>query len=316
MKHFTCGFVLLLVASLAGCCCPKETSAPPEPLRIIDTHIHLYDTERAAGVDWPPPGEKVLYRPVLPAHFNAIAEANELAGTVIVEASERVEDNQWILDLVKDQPERYLALVGSLPVGSVEFAPALEHYKKDPRYVGIRLRSRGVKGEAFFTPEVWRDLQLLSDAGLRLDLLMAHFDVNDAVTMAQRLPELKILINHLAGEVVTGDAVNAEWVSAIKRAAAEPNIYMKISGIFQQSKQSPSPKSAAFYAPVLHVLYEAFGENRIIYGSNWPVSDRGGAYEEQLAIVKACFAPKGPRVMQKLFAENAEAFYGLEQAEK
>jgi L-fuconolactonase len=67
----------------------------------------------------------------------------------------------------------------------------------------------------------------------------------------------------------------------------------------------------SYYAPIFEVVYEAFGEDRIIYGSNWPVTDRGGRYAEQLAIIHDFFAPEGERVLRKLFAFNAQKFYGL-----
>ena len=73
----------------------------------------------------------------------------------------------------------------------------------------------------------------------------------------------------------------------------------------------PAPKDVAYYAPIFEVVYEAFGEDRIIYGSNWPVTDRGGEYGEQLAIIREYFAAKGKRVTEKLFWKNAAEFYGV-----
>ena len=84
-----------------------------------------------------------------------------------------------------------------------------------------------------------------------------------------------------------------------------------MSGIFQRSGRMPAPKELAYYAPIFEVVYEAFGEDRVIYGSNWPVTDRGGEYREQLAIIHDYFAPKGRAVLEKLFWKNAAAFYGV-----
>ena len=72
----------------------------------------------------------------------------------------------------------------------------------------------------------------------------------------------------------------------------------------------PAPKEQAYYAPIFEVVYEAFGEDRVIYGSNWPVN-RGGEYHEQLAIIHDYFAPKGRAVLEKLFWKNAAAFYDV-----
>jgi len=156
--------------------------------RIIDTHIHLYDTRRDGGVPWPPPSDDVLFRPTLPAHYDAVSKANGVSATVIVEASDSVEDNQWVLDLVKHNPRRYIGLVGNLPIGTDEFAGLLNRFAADERFVGIRLRGfpKGVTG---FNDAVWRDLQLLADKGLTLDVLLANYDLDDIARIAKRVPD-------------------------------------------------------------------------------------------------------------------------------
>ncbi|HAY76088.1 MAG TPA: hypothetical protein DCY32_10465, partial [Opitutae bacterium] len=102
---------LLAVAGalpFSSCCTQAPLPIEEEPsdqVQIIDTHIHLYDTNRSEGVDWPPATDKVLYRPVLTEHFDEVADREGIASTVIVEASSRAEDNQWMLDLVKHNPD-------------------------------------------------------------------------------------------------------------------------------------------------------------------------------------------------------------------
>ena len=293
---------------------------PLEQMQVIDTHIHLYDTNRSEGVDWPPVTDKVLYRPVLTEHFDEVADREGIPSTVIVEASSRVEDNQWVLDLVKHNPERYLALVGNLPIGTDEFAGLLERFSRDSRFVGIRMRDRP-GGEDFFTDAVWRDLGLLAKKGLTLDVLIHNFTIDEVTEVAKRLPELKIMINHLGGLVITNDPLTPEWKNSVKRAAAQPNVHCKVSGIFQRSGVKPPPKEQSFYAPVFKVVYEAFGEDRIVYGSNWPVTDRGGSYSDQLSIIRSYFSrhllnpvsrERQQQIEKKLFRENAVKFYGLD----
>ncbi len=307
---------------LFSSCQPTPTGPrlPLEQVQVIDTHIHLYDTNRSEGVDWPPPTDKVLYRPVLTEHFDEVADREGIPSTVIVEASSRVEDNQWVLDLVKHNPERYLALVGNLPIGTDEFAGLLDRFSKDSRFVGIRMRDRP-GGDAFFSDAVWRDLGLLAKKGLTLDVLIHNFTIDEVTEVAKRLPELKIMINHLGGLSITHDPLTAEWKNSIKQAAAQPNVHCKVSGIFQRSGVKPPPKERSFYAPVFKIVYEAFGEDRIVYGSNWPVTDRGGSYFEQLSLIRDYFEldsglladrEKQQLIERKLFRDNAVKFYGLE----
>jgi L-fuconolactonase len=152
-------------------------------------------------------------------------------------------------------------------------------------------------------------LGLLAKKGLTLDVLIHNFTIDEVTEVAKRLPELKIMINHLGGLVITNDPLTPEWKNSVKRAAAQPNVHSKVSGIFQRSGVRPPPKERSFYAPVFKVVYEAFGEDRIVYGSNWPVTDRGGSYSEQLKVIQSYFDPD---IRGKLFRENAVKFYGLD----
>ena len=306
--------IICSAISLLFGCGPEKPTSETDPIPVIDTHIHLYDTNRSEVVPWPPASDKVLYRPVLSQHFDAICEANGITATVIVEASDRVEDNQWVLDLVKHNPDRYLGLVGSLPIGTDEFAGLLDRFAADKRFVGLRMRQRP-GGDNFFTDAVWRDLQVLADKGLTLDVLMSNFDLSDVSLIAERVPDLKVLINHLTGLTITGEPTDAEWSAAVKQAASHSNVHCKVSGIFQRSGQSPAPKKLSYYAPIFKVVYDAFGEDRIIYGSNWPVTDRGGEYQEQFNVIHEFFEPMGRPVLEKLYWKNASAFYGVKPSD-
>jgi|TARA_B100000959_G_scaffold260777_1_gene297629 L-fuconolactonase len=292
---------------LAGC----KTYQKSADIPIIDTHIHLYDTNRPQGLPWPPKDDKVLYRPVLTEHFDKVSDENGINATVIVEASKWIPDNQWVLDLVKHDPDRYIGLVGSLEIGTPDFKKHLTELSKDVRFVGVRMRERP-GGDGFFKNEaVWSDLQLLSDMNQTLDVLMFQYSLDDVDMISRRLPKVKILINHVAGADIEGKPVDPKWVAAVQKVARNPNVHCKISGLFQQSHRQPSPKNLSFYKPELDVLWGGFGEDRLIYGSNWPVTMRGGTYGEYLAVVKGFFADKSRTAQEKFFFKNALKFYGL-----
>jgi L-fuconolactonase len=292
---------------LTGCSTYQKNVDIP----IIDTHIHLYDTTRPQGLPWPPKDDEVLYRPVLTEHFDKVSDENGINATVIVEASKWIPDNQWVLDLVKHDPNRYIGLVGSLEIGTPDFKKHLTKLSKDGRFVGIRMRERP-GGDSFFENEaVWSDLQLLSDRNQTLDVLMFQYSLDDVDMISKRLPKLKILINHVAGADIEGKPADPKWIAAVQKVAKNPNVNCKISGLFQQSHRQPSPRNLSFYKPELDVLWEAFGEDRLIYGSNWPVTMRGGTYGEYLAVVKNFFANKSRTAQEKFFFKNALKFYGL-----
>ena len=299
--------LLVLAALFTGCSITNKNNVIP----IIDTHIHLYDTTRPEGLPWPPKSDEVLYRPVLTEHFDRVSDENNVNATVIVEASKWIPDNQWVLDLVKHDPDRYIGLVGSLEIGTPDFKKHLEKLSKDKRFVGIRMRERP-GGDQFFENEaVWSDLSLLADMDQTLDVLMFQFSLDDVDIVAKRLPKLKILINHVAGANIEGEPADSDWVSAVQNVAKNNNVYCKISGLFQQSHRQPSPKDVSFYQSELDVLWKAFGADRLVYGSNWPVTMRGGTYGEYLAIVRSYFSDKPRSAQKKYFYQNALKFYGL-----
>ena len=292
---------------LAGCATYQKSVDMP----IIDTHIHLYDTNRAQGLPWPPKDDKVLYRPVLTEHFDKVSDQNGINAAVIVEASEWIPDNQWVLELVKHDPDRYIGLVGSLEIGTPDFKKHLTDLSKDARFVGVRMRERP-GGDSFFENEaVWSDLQFISDRNQTLDILMFQYSLDDVDMISKRLPKLKILINHVAGADIEGKPADPKWIAAVQKVAKNRNVNCKISGLFQQSHRQPSPKNLSFYKPELDVLWEAFGQDRLIYGSNWPVTMRGGTYGEYLRVVNGFFADKSRAARENFYFKNALKFYGL-----
>lgn len=304
------GSALLFIG--AGCSVQTDQAVAVPVMPIIDTHVHLWDTEQEGGAAWPPPSETVLFRPVLPEHHQEIAVGHGVRATIVVEAAGdgRIRDNQWMLDITKHAPERYPGVVGNLPIGTDAFAALLARFSADSRYVGIRMRQRP-GGEAFFTDAVWRDLGLLSEKGLCLDVLLANFSLADIDTIASRLPDLKICINHLSGLTIDGSPLTEDWKTALTKAAAHPNVVCKVSGIFERSGERPAPTDLVHYKPVIDAVFAAFGKDRVLYGSNWPVSDRGGSYTDQLKIIRDSFSGQSAEVFEHVFWKNAAAFYGV-----
>src|SRR5206468_2391962 len=101
---------------------------------IVETHIHFYQPSRSGGVPWPPAVNTTLYRDVLPIEYNDLARFNGIVSAGIVEASPLVEDNQWILDLVRGD-HFYKFFVGQLEIGSADFIANLNRFSADPRWV-------------------------------------------------------------------------------------------------------------------------------------------------------------------------------------
>lgn len=294
----------------AGATVFKETvAAEIRPTRVIDTHTHFYDPHRPGGVPWPPENSK-LYRTVLPKDWAAVAAPVGVNETIVVEASPWVEDNQWVLDLAEIDP-RLIGLVGNLDPNEERFAEHLKRFAANPRFRGVRWRG-GLVDIDQHPERVLAGARLLAEAGLELDLNGGRDMLPHALELARKVPSLRIVINHVGG---AGDPaqLKGEWKDAVARLAESPNVFMKVSGMVEQvrGEEGQSPREVAYYLPVLDHLWAEFGEDRLIYGSNWPVSDRGAPYEAVFQLVRAYFAAKGVEAMEKYFWRNACTAYGV-----
>ncbi|MCC7263952.1 MAG: amidohydrolase family protein [Candidatus Latescibacteria bacterium] len=271
---------------------------------IIDTHTHFYDPERPQGVPWPPPSEAWLYRRVLPEHYRALARPEGVSGTVVVEASGWLEDNQWVLDLAAADPF-ILGLVGHLEPGNPAFAGQLERFAANPLFCGIRVGFQpGMDQGAFLA-----DMERLAAKGLELDVLMGFEHLGEVQRLAARLPQLRIVINHVGSVPIDGKEPDPRWVEAMQALACSPAVYCKVSGMAELSLVQPAPAALAYYTPVLDVLWAAFGPERLVYGSNWPVCERAAQYPQVQAVATAYFAAKGPQVLERFLWKNAVAAY-------
>lgn len=315
-------FLAGLVAGAGGLACSacrpglRNRAASPQPTAqssaqpvIIDTHTHFYDPTRPQGVPWPPPQDRLLYRPVLPKDYLALPTPHKVTGTVVVEASPWVEDNQWVLDLAAKEPF-IVGLVGNLPVGTKQFAGYLKRFAAQPLFSGLRLRNINLR-TALDDPAFVADLKLLADFDLALDLVGGLEILEAADRLARLLPQQRIVLDHLAGVRIDGQPPPAQWVQALRRAAAHPQVFAKVSGLVEGTGRADgsAPRQVEFYQPVLDVVWDLFGPDRLLYGSNWPVSERFAPLATVQQLVHDYFAPRSPAVWAKVFATNAMKVY-------
>lgn len=298
----------------------RAASTPPAAgagdATLIDTHTHFYDPTRAQGVPWPPRNHRQLYRRVLPADYLALPVPRPVSGTVVVEASPWVEDNQWVLDLAEHEPF-IVGLVGNLPVGAKECAGHLKRLAGNKLFRGLRLRDRKLAG-TLDDPVFLADLKLLADLGRSLDLVGGLEILAYAGQAAEKVPGLRIIIDHLAGLAVDGKEPPAEWQRQMQALARQRNIFCKLSGLVEGTKRSDgsAPRETEFYRPVLEAMHRMFGPERLIYASNWPVSELFAPLATVQGIVGEYFRSHGRQVEEQVFSRNAGTAYQWVQREQ
>ena len=290
---------------------PALRAALPETPAAIDTHTHFYDPARPGGIAWPAKDNAALYRRSMPEDFKKIAEPLGIAGTVVVEASPVIEDNEWLLDLAASEPF-IIGVVGFLKPGRAGFADDLKRFAASPKLRGIRAGGWDGPVQGPDTP-FGKDLRLLAERDLALDVMADAARLQLVVALAEAMPALRIVINHCAGARFDGQPPPDEWRDGIRACAPHKNIFMKVSALVESigPRGSAIPADLAHYLPALEVMWEAFGEDRLVFGSNWPVS----APFAPLALVHRLVADfgrrKGASVLAKLLAANARTAYKL-----
>ena len=282
--------------------------AEPADLDIIDCHTHFYDPTRPEGIPWPGKGSP-LYRTVLPKHLRELKTFRPVTGTVIVEASPRVEDNAWLLNLAKDDPF-VVGVVGNLKPGEPEFTKHIERFAADPLFRGIRISVQLLK--ELLKEDRLDDLQLLAANDLALDVNGGPETPGVVAQLAPKTPKLRIVQNHIGNVAVTDAEPPADWQTGIRAAASHPNVFCKISALVESAAhhtKNQAPSDLEFYRPYIDVVWDAFGDDRVIYGSNWPVSDRGSSYETLQRIALEYAFEKGNMTTRKFCSLNAKAAY-------
>ena len=275
---------------------------------ILDTHTHFYDPSRPQGVPWPRPSEAWLYRTVLPPHYRSLAEPLGIVGTVVVEASSWVEDNQWLLDLARQDPF-LLGVVGNLDPRAETFLGNLERFARHPRFRGIRCG-----GGVFATGAdglLVERLGALARHGLTLDVLAGSTAMAAVAEIARHLPALRLVVNHLAVVPIDGGAPPPEWVQAMQTVAAQPGVFMKVSAYQELSRVQPAPAGLPHYQQILDVVWDAFGPERLVYGSDWPVCERAGTLATGLDILRQYLQQRDPAAAPAVLGGNACRAYGI-----
>ncbi|MEO7272925.1 MAG: amidohydrolase family protein [Vicinamibacterales bacterium] len=289
---------------------PVDRAAAQQPpaFEIIDTHTHFYDPTRPQGVPWPAKTDPALYRPVYPAEFRALARPLGVSGTVVVEASSWLEDNQWLLDLAARDPF-LLGVVGNLAPGRASFATELARFSANPLFRGVRVNG----ATAFASEQVRRDLKRLADSDRALDVLVSSAQLPAVAALAAAVPDLRIVVDHCANVRLSGGPPATEWLDGIRALAGHRHVSMKVSGLVEGTgpRDGSAARDAAFYRATLDAVWESFGEDRVLFAGNWPVSAPFASYPQVVAIVRDYFAGKGRMASEKYFAGNARLVYKL-----
>ncbi len=304
----------VLKLGLSGCAvlAARGTTAAVDPgIPIIDTHIHLFDPTRPGGVPWPEKSDTALYRPALPDRYQQMAGPLGVVGAIAIEGSPLASDNDWLLKVAAKYP-LIVGVVGDLIPGSPSYVRDLDRLRANSLFLGIRygnLWDRDLaidKEKAGFVD----GLKQLAENGLALESANPNPALIAAlVNVADRVPDLRIVVDHLPHSPIPSDQKEREkYLGDLHHLAGNSNVFIKLSEIpaLVNEKVSLDPE---YYREHLDEIWATFGEDHILFGSDWPNSDHVVGFSETLTLVREYMSHKTSTAREKFFWRNSLAAY-------
>jgi L-fuconolactonase len=296
---------------MAGSAAQITLNAQSPPIPIIDTHVHFFDTTRPQGVPYPEPNVIPGLPVANPEKLREVVVPLGVVGAIEVEASPWVEDNLWVLEMAAKDPFM-VGTVGNLEPDKPEFGEYLGRYHKNPLFRGIRYGN--LWGRSLVTavekPEFIAGIKELIAADLTLDTANPNPDLIQAVVrLTDRAPGLRVVLDHLPGMEPPADEAGQRVVEKNLRELASRNVFVKVSAVMRRVN-GRVPTDLAFYKPRLDPIWDIFGEDRLVFASDWPNSAGNWvSYAAALAVVREYFMSKGRAAAEKYFWKNSLAAY-------
>ena len=287
----------------------RIAAAQPAAIPVIDCHIHLFDQTRPQGAPYSAaPGNT---EPALPPRYRHLAEPLGIVGAIEVEASPWIEDNLWVLEVQEKDP-MMVGTIGNLQPDKPEFKEYLDRFRKNRLFLGIRygnLWGYNLVNQVA-NPSFIEGLKLLEQAGMALDTANPRPDLIEAVIRVNdKVPGLRIIVDHLPSMLGRLDAAGMSAVEGnLRELAGRPSVYIKVSEVLRVTGDKPST-DPALYKPLLDRLFDTFGEDRLIFGSDWPNAQAVGNLPAIVQIVREYFSTKGRAAAEKYFWKNSLAAY-------
>jgi L-fuconolactonase len=273
----------------------------------IDSHQHFWNYHPVRDA-WITEEMHTIQRDFLPGDLAPECAANHIDATVAVQADQSEQETLFLLELAERAP-LIAGVVGWVDLCSPRVADRLQFFSRYAKLRGFRHVAQAEPDERFLVrPDFLRGVRFLREFDLAYDILIYPKQLPAALELVAAVPQQKFVIDHLAKpEIKT--ARKKEWETRIREIAQNSNVYCKVSGMVTEANWRSWKKED--FEPYLDVVFEAFGLDRLMFGSDWPVCLLAASYAQVVEIVEDYVAKNSPAAKKGIFGENAAGFYGL-----
>jgi L-fuconolactonase len=273
----------------------------------IDAHQHFWQyTTQEYG--WIGHEMAVLKQDHLPEKLLALLHSAGFGGSVAVQARQTLEETRWLLELAEEH--RFIqGVVGWVDLCSPDLPAQLEEFSTHSRFCGVRHVVQDEADDEFMLSEDFLEgIGALTYFDLAYDILIFPKHLPVACQVVERFPDQPFVLDHIAKPFMK-DGVLEPWSHEIGRLAAYPNVYCKVSGMVTEADWQHW--QAADFSPYLDTIFEAFGPERIMFGSDWPVCTLAGSYSQVVEIVAGYVDGLSEAEQSAVWGKTARRFYRL-----
>ena len=273
----------------------------------IDSHQHFWKYDPARD-SWINEEMSVIRKDFYPEQLQKILQANGFDGCITVQSDQTEIENAFQLghamkfDFIK-------AVVGWVDLQSENVEERLAYYQQFEKLKGFRHILQGEpRRDLMLKPDFKRGISLLHKYGYTYDILIFPDQLSYTLELVEEFPDQKFVIDHLAKPYIRDQKIY-EWKNDMEELADHENVFCKVSGFVTEADwKNWKPED---FIPYLDVVTEAFGIDRLMFGSDWPVCLVAAAYEDVVSITENYFSSYTPNEREKVFGLNASKFYNL-----
>ena len=273
----------------------------------IDAHQHFWRyNQREYG--WIGPGMEVLRKDHLPADLVPLLALAGIDGTVAAQARQAIEETRWLLELA-DAYSFIKGVIGWVDLRSPQVREQLVMFASHPRFRGVRHVVQDEPDDRFLLgADFVRGIGSLAEFGLTYDLLLFPRQLPAACELVRKFPDQRFVLDHIAKPPIREQRMEP-WATDIRKLAVFPNVFCKVSGMVTEADWSNWKPSDL--VPYLDVVFESFGANRLMFGSDWPVCTVAGSYERVMSVVIEYISRLSSSEKDMILGESAVRFYAI-----
>lgn len=271
----------------------------------IDAHQHFWQYD-PAEYPWISDALAPLKQDFLPGDLAPHLSAAGLTHSVAVQARQSLVETEWLLQLAH-QTESICAVVGWVDLQSPDVGSQLQRFAAEPKFAGVRHVAQDEPDDRFLVrPQFLQGIAQLAEFGLTYDILIYPRQLPAAIELVSRFPDQPFVLDHLAKPQVR-DRQWQPWADQMRQLAALPNVMCKVSGMVTEADwHAWTPDD---FAPYLDLVFDAFGTERLMFGSDWPVCRVAADYAQVVSLVRDAVRQRDPSAEPLVFGENCERFY-------